>query len=190
MILMAYTYMRAEGGERSRAYIDKYMPTLRKWAQYLIDKGIDLDSQLCTDDFAGHMSRNVNLAIKACEALYAMGEMTGEDRYHEIARANAKQLETLAANDAGMMLALGNPDSSEPEVQHGMGYRGGLQPLQRRRAQEPKVRDLCKARQSLRRAAGQPARNSPSPTGCCRASALDDTDENTRFMSRLLTRVP
>ena len=41
MILMAYTYMRAEGGERSRAYIDKYMPTLRKWARYLIDKGVD-----------------------------------------------------------------------------------------------------------------------------------------------------
>ena len=90
MILMAYAYMRAEGGERSRAYIDKYMPTLRKWAQYLIDKGIDLDSQLCTDDFAGHMSRDATLAIEACEALYAMGEIDRRGQVSPKSRAQTQ----------------------------------------------------------------------------------------------------
>lgn len=111
MILMAYAYVRAEGGERSRAYVDKYMPLLKKWVDYLIEKGVDLDTQLCTDDFAGHLGRNVNLAIKSCEAIYAMGELTGEERYHDIARANAAELTRISANESGMMLCLDKPDS-------------------------------------------------------------------------------
>ena len=184
MILMAYTYMRAEGGERSRAYIDKYMPTLRKWAQYLIDKGIDLDSQLCTDDFAGHMSRNVNLAIKACEALYAMGEMTGEDRYHEIARANAKQLETLAANDAGMMLALGNPDSWSLKYNMVWDTVAGFD-LFSADVRKTEIATYVKRANPY----GVPLDSRKEFTKSdwmMWASALDDTDENTRFMSKLL----
>ena len=84
----------------------KYMPTLDKWVCYLIEYGEDPGEQLCTDDFAGHLARNVNLSAKAVcgVAAYgmlvkALGDAEKGDEY--IARANEMAQSWLRRADAG-----------------------------------------------------------------------------------------
>ena len=49
----------------SEALAESCPDVLDKWVKYLDQYGEDPGDQLCTDDFAGHMNRNVNLAAKA-----------------------------------------------------------------------------------------------------------------------------
>lgn len=41
-------------------YAHRYWDTLSTWANYLLDKGLDPENQLCTDHFAGHLAHNVD----------------------------------------------------------------------------------------------------------------------------------
>ncbi|TWU15693.1 glutaminase family protein [Allorhodopirellula heiligendammensis] len=71
-----------------------YWDELTQWAEYLEKKGYDLDNQLSTDDFSGHLAHNVNLSAKAICGLgsYAMMcQMRGDD-------ANAQKYADMAHN--------------------------------------------------------------------------------------------
>jgi hypothetical protein len=84
-------------------YAAKHWDVLTIWAKYLIDKGLDPDNQLCTDDFAGHFAHNSNLSVKAILGIASYGrlaEMLGKKdiatQYTGKAREMAKEWVDMA----------------------------------------------------------------------------------------------
>lgn len=72
MLLMVDAVARAEG---KADFAAQYWPKLTQWAQFLRDHGLDPEKQLTTDDFAGHVTHNANLALKAIDALEAYADL-------------------------------------------------------------------------------------------------------------------
>ena len=75
-----------------------YRPLLDKWVGYLVTYGEDPGEQLCTDDFAGHLAHNVNLAAKAMVGVACYGRITGDASWEDKAREMAARfLEKVGA---------------------------------------------------------------------------------------------
>ncbi len=79
--------------EGSAAFAAGWWPTVTKWAEYLAQFGFDPGNQLCTDDFAGHLAHNANLAAKSIVALacYArlaeqLGDSAAAEKYGRLAK--------------------------------------------------------------------------------------------------------
>lgn len=113
MLIMLSALSKIEG---STEYADRHWPTITKWANYLISKGYDLDNQLSTDDFSGHLAHNVNLSGKSIEALGAyamMSRMRGDSaeaaRVRAIAEGMARQWMDAARDGDHYKLAFDKP---------------------------------------------------------------------------------
>lgn len=94
MLLMAYTHFIYSG---DKTVIEKNYDLLFKWAEYLKGVGIELQNQLCTDDFAGHSEKNINLAIKGIMGLAAFAKISEamnikNNTYMETAEKYANEL--------------------------------------------------------------------------------------------------
>lgn len=102
----------------STALSEEFFAELTNWADYLVASGLDPQNQLCTDDFAGHMPHNANLAIKAIlgigafgQLCAAMGKAAQAEPYLQTARQWAAQWESMARDGDGYRLAFDQPGS-------------------------------------------------------------------------------
>ena len=81
--------------EGSADYAAKHWDVLTTWTDYLVEKGLDPENQLCTDDFAGHFAHNANLSVKAIVGIASYGrmaEMLGKKDVAEKYTAKAREL--------------------------------------------------------------------------------------------------
>lgn len=95
MLILAAALTRAEG---SVEFLKPYEPLLRRWAEYLKEKGLDPENQLCTDDFAGHLAHNANLSLKAILGLRAYADVAGRLGRKAEAKAYAATAARFAAD--------------------------------------------------------------------------------------------
>ncbi len=113
LLILTAALAQAEGtADFSRAY----WPLLTKWAEYLKEKGLDPENQLCTDDFAGHLAHNTNLSLKAIVALacYArlaeqLGKPSEAAAYGALAKGMAAEWTKNADDGDHFRLAFDKP---------------------------------------------------------------------------------
>lgn len=72
MIIMSLAYAQRSG---NTDYLAQHLPKMEQWAGYLVDEALIPDNQISTDDFAGSLANQTNLALKGIIALKAMGEI-------------------------------------------------------------------------------------------------------------------
>ncbi|EAQ84675.1 hypothetical protein CHGG_08689 [Chaetomium globosum CBS 148.51] len=86
MIIMTLAYAQRTG---DTAYLSAHYPILSQWAKFLVEESLIPANQLSTDDFAGTLANQTNLAIKGIIGLKAMSQIAqltnNDDAFGEVA---------------------------------------------------------------------------------------------------------
>lgn len=113
MLAMVAALARAEG---NADYAKKHWDVLSKWADYLLENGMDPENQLTTDDFAGPSAHNANLSAKAIMGIACYGRLAGmlgkkdlEEQYTDTARQRALQWMSMAKDGNHYKLTFDRP---------------------------------------------------------------------------------
>ena len=113
ILILFAAIAKAEG---NTAFAEKYAPILKQWADYLVEKGLDPENQLCTDDFAGHLAHNTNLSVKAilglgsyAQILEMQGKKEPASLYRTKAQEFAKRWVEMASDGDHYRLAFDKP---------------------------------------------------------------------------------
>ena len=105
--------------ENDYGFAKENMDLLETWNKYLIQYGADPEDQLCTDDFAGHLAHNVNLALKAIMGMVGFADILshlGRAEEAGVLLEKAKEyiafvLENAKNDDGSYRLAYDRPGS-------------------------------------------------------------------------------
>ncbi|KAI0737538.1 DUF1793-domain-containing protein [Daedaleopsis nitida] len=116
MIIMALSYTQKT---EDTSLIKTYYGLLDQWTQFLITDSLVPANQLSTDDFAGSLANQTNLAIKGIVGIKAMsqialllGDNARSSNYSSIADSYVKQWQALAMAADGSHLTLSYGDSN------------------------------------------------------------------------------
>ncbi|KAJ7682669.1 DUF1793-domain-containing protein [Mycena polygramma] len=117
MLIMSLSYAQKTG---DISHLTTYSALLDQWTQFLISDSLIPANQISTDDFAGALANQTNLAIKGIVGIGAMGQIESllgntdkSANYSAIAASYVSQWQNLSASTTGahLTLAYGNSDS-------------------------------------------------------------------------------
>ena len=104
--------------EHNTSLAQRFWPELSRWAAYLKQHGLDPETQLTTDDFAGHVAHNANLSVKAIDALAAYADLASllhheadAKAYKATAQDFAAKWQTMAIEGDHYTLAFNSPST-------------------------------------------------------------------------------
>lgn len=75
MILLTLHYAQMVSKKAATTFLKQHYKILQQWAQYLITDSLIPAEQLSTDDFAGQLANQSNLAIKGIQGVAAMSKI-------------------------------------------------------------------------------------------------------------------
>lgn len=115
MILIAAICKR----DNDYSFAKENMELLEIWNKYLVKYGEDPEYQLCTDDFAGHLSHNCNLSIKAIMGMVGFSDilkhLNREDESKQVMEKAKEYVDSFVSraenSDGSYRLAYDKPDT-------------------------------------------------------------------------------
>ncbi|KAJ3568603.1 hypothetical protein NP233_g5597 [Leucocoprinus birnbaumii] len=115
MVIMALSYAQKTN---DLSHLQKYRDLLDQWTQFLISEALIPADQISTDDFAGSLANQTNLAIKGIVGIKAMAEIAAllgdsatSSNYSSIASSYVSQFQNLAQSSSGAHLTLSYGDA-------------------------------------------------------------------------------